>query len=144
MKVISNRRARFDYEILETVEAGLRLTGPEVKSCRAGQVQFAGAYVTFQRGEPAISSLMIGPYPYANNEHYEPKRTRPLLLKKNEIERLQSLGQERGVTIIPMEMKAGKYIKLVLGIGRGRKKADRREVLKKRDQDRALRSGREI
>lgn len=144
MKVVSNRRARFDYEILETVEAGLRLTGPEVKSCRAGQVQFAGAYVTFQRGEPAIFSLMIGPYQYANNEQYEPKRTRPLLLKKGEIEHLQSVSQERGVTIIPLEMKAGKYIKLVLGVGRGRKKADRREVIKKRDQDRNLRAGREV
>lgn len=143
MKVVSNRRARFDYEITETVEAGLRLTGPEVKSCRAGQVQFSGAYVTWHGNEPAISSLMIGPYQYANNADYEPKRRRPLLLHKQESARLQALSMEKGVTIVPIELKAGKYIKLVLGVGRGRKKADRREVIKKRDQDRALRAGRE-
>ncbi len=142
MKVFGNRRARFDYEITETVEAGLRLTGPEVKSCRLGQVQFAGAYVTFTRGEASIAHLMIGPYQFAKNDDYEPKRQRLLLLHKQESERLQSLASEKGVTIVPIELRAGKYIKLVLGVGRGRKKADRREVIKKRDQDRALRSGR--
>ncbi len=144
MKTVNNRRARFDYEILETVEAGLRLTGPEVKSCRAGQVQFAGAYVVFPGGQPEIAQLMIAPYKYADTTDYDPKRRRPLLLHKREVERLQSLSQEKGVTIIPLELKVGRYIKLVLGVAKGRKKADRRQVIRARDESRRLREGREI
>ncbi len=140
--VAQNRRARFDFEILETLEVGIKLTGPEVKSCRNGHVNLAGAYVSFLGGNATIKHLTISPYQQAApSERPDPERERPLLLKKNEIERLQAMSAEKGIAIIPLEVHAAKYIKLLLGIGRGRKTIDKRQRIKERDTERNMRKG---
>ncbi|MBI3332064.1 SsrA-binding protein SmpB [Candidatus Peregrinibacteria bacterium] len=146
MKVVADhRRARFDYEIRETVEAGLILSGQEVKACRAGQVNLAGAYVTFLQGNPILKKMKISPYKFASGlDDYDPERDRPLLLKQHERKKLQNAVEEKGVTVIPLEVRAGKYIKVLLGLGRGRKKFDKRQKIKERETGRRLREGREI
>lgn len=143
MKVVAqNRRARFDLEITDTIEAGMMLTGQEVKSCRAGQASLAAAYVSFHGGKPLLKNAKIPPYRFASGlDSYDPDRDRPLLISKRESEKLASLTQERGVTVVPLEMRAGKYIKLLLGIGKGRKRIDKRERIKEKDMERKMRKG---
>lgn len=143
--IAKNRRARFDYEILETLEAGLMLTGQEVKSCRAGSVDLRGAYVSFAGEKPLIKKMKISQYKFASGlEGYDPGQDRPLLLKKSEAEKLQTYTQQQGITVIPLEVKAGKFIKLLLGIARGRKTIDKRQHIKERDVQRKLRQGKEV
>jgi SsrA-binding protein len=143
--VATNRRARFDYEILETLEAGMILTGSEAKSCRAGHIDLRGAYVSFHHGIPTLKQSTIAPYPYANDrESYLPGRDRALLLKKTELEKLKTLSDQKGVTIIPLEVTAGKFIKLKLAIARGRKTIDKRSVIKEREMSKKLRKGEEL
>lgn len=138
--VAANRKARFDYEILETIEAGIILTGPEVKSCREGHVNMNGAYVSFLGGGPVLKHVSISKYSHAANvADYDPLRDRPLLLKQSDIDRLASVVAEKGVTLVPLEVKAGRYIKVVLGLGRGRKRFDKRQKIKERDVSRQLR-----
>ncbi len=143
MKVVAqNRRARYDYEIIDTVEAGIMLTGQEAKSCRQGNANLAGAYVSFASGKAVLKNASIAPYAYAGPlPEYDLHRDRPLLLKKAEAAKLDSLLAEKGVSLVPLEIKAGKYIKVLLGLGRGRKRLDKRENIKKRDIDRQLRRG---
>lgn len=145
-KVVSqNRRARFDYEILETLEAGIILTGQEVKSVRQGNAKLLGAYVSFLGGRPILKNASIPPYAFASQiGDYDPGRDRPLLLTKREQEKLQALTAEKGVTIVPLEIRAAKFIKILLGVARGRKKADKRARIKERDTQRRLREGREV
>ncbi len=145
MKVVAeNRRARFDYEITDTVEAGMVLTGQEVKSCRLGQISLAGSYVSFFGGKPMLKQAKISLYAYAGkSDAYEPGHDRLLLLKKSEMERLQSAEQQKGVTIIPLEVRAGKFIKIVLGLAKGRKRHDKRQRIKEREVGRRLKMGRE-
>jgi len=143
--VAQNRRARFDYELLETLEAGIVLTGQEVKSCRMGQVSLAGAYISFHGSDPVLKGAMITKYPYASpTEPYEPKRDRRLLLKKNEAERLRQYAQEKGISVVPLDMRAGRFVKLTIGVGRGRKKLDKRRVIREKEVTRALKRGKEI
>lgn len=146
MKVVAdNRRARFDYAISDTLEAGVMLTGQEVKACRAGQVNLAGAYVTFLRDRPVLKKIKISPYKFASGlDDYDPERDRPLLLKKSEQRKLQSAVEEKGVTVIPLEVRAGKFIKVLIGLGRGRKKYDKRQKIKERETGRRMREGREV
>ncbi len=146
MKVVAqNRRARFDYEILETVEAGIVLTGQEVKSCRAGHVNLSGAYVSFLGGRPTLKKAKIQKYRYAGDiGAYDPERDRPLLLKKREADRLLGKAQEKGITVLPLEVRASHHIKVLLGLGRGRKKHDKRERIKERDLQRRLKRGEEM
>lgn len=141
--VAQNRRARFDYQIVETVEAGIQLTGPEVKSCRAGHINLAGAYVTFLGGAPVLRKAKISPYSKSSEEHVE-MRDRPLLLRSPEIERLIRSSEQEGMTVVPLEVKAGKFIKVILGLAKGRKKADKRQVIRERETKRRVREGREI
>ncbi|KKW39770.1 MAG: SsrA-binding protein, partial [Candidatus Peribacteria bacterium GW2011_GWC2_54_8] len=102
--VAQNRRARYDYEILDTVEAGLMLTGQEVKSCRNGNANLAGSYVSFLHGKPVLKGMKIAAYQFASGlESYDPGRDRPLLLSKADVQRLQSASDEKGITIIPLE-----------------------------------------
>lgn len=138
--VAKNQRARFDYDIRETLNAGIVLTGAEVKSVKTGSVELAGSYVTVTPKGAQLINCHIGPYRFAPREAYEPRRTRTLLLSKTEIAQL--LGKEKGLTIVPLEVFTTKrgLVKLALGIGRGRKKADKREYLKKREADREARS----
>ncbi len=143
--VASNRRARFEYEILETIEAGLVLTGPEVKSCRLGHIDLSGAYVSFLHDKPSLKQCKISPYPFASAaENLMPGRDKALLLKQTEAEKLQTMSDQKGISIIPLEVRAGKYIKVLLGIGRGRKTIDKRKVIKERDIKKRLQKGLEI
>lgn len=142
--VAANRRARFDYEITDTVLAGIMLSGQEAKSCRMGHVDLSGSYVSFHGGKPIIKHLKISPYKFASQlDGYDPGRDRPLLLTNGEIEKLQVASEQKGITIIPLEVQAGKFIKILIGLGRGRKTIDKRKKIKERDIERRLRSGRE-
>lgn len=142
--VAQNRRARFDYEVTDTVEAGIVLTGQEVKSCRLGQVNLAGAYVSFFGGAPVLKQAKISQYKFATAEGYEPGHDRKLLIKKKEAERLEALLTEKGVTIVPLEVHAGKFIKVLLGIAKGRKRLDKRQRIKEREMGRRMREGRDV
>ena len=141
--VAQNRRARFDFEILETVEAGLMLTGPEVKSCRMGHVHLAGAYVSFRDGKPFLKNATVSKYPFAANIAHEEHRERPLLLKASEIRKMQAATEEKGIAVVPLEIHVGRFVKVLLGIGRGRKKTDKRQRIKEREVERKLKSGQE-
>ena len=134
-----NRRARFDYDIKETYVAGLVLSGPEVKSVKQGNVSLAGAYVTVNAGEVNLINCHIGPYKYAAQEKYNPTQSRRLLLKKSEINQL--LGKEKGLTIIPLEIFLGNrgLLKINVGMGKARKKSDKREYIKTRDDKKEIR-----
>lgn len=145
MKVVAqNRRARFDYEILETVEAGIMLTGPEAKSCRSGHVNLAGAYVSFHGGSARLKNSKISAYPFSKGAPHEEMRERALLLSAHELGKLQKALQEKGMSLVPLEVRAGKHIKVLLGLGRGRKRIDKRQRIKEREIGRKLREGREI
>ncbi len=145
MKVIQNKRARFDYEILETIEAGLMLTGQEVKACRDGHVDMNGSYVSFSSGKPVIKNLKITKYRFASGlDGYEPGHDRALLLNRKEIEKLSGATNEKGISIIPLEVRTGRYVKLLIGLGKGRKNIDKRRVIKERDVQKRLKQGREI
>lgn len=144
--VASNRRARFDYEITDTVVAGIVLTGQEAKSCRAGHVDLSGAYVSFYGGKPVIKHLKISPYAYAASqlEGYDPGHDRTLLLGKVESQKLQEASEQKGVAIIPLEVQAGTFIKVLIGLGRGRKTVDKRRAIKERDVKKRLKRGDEV
>ena len=143
-RITTNRRARFAYEILDTVEAGIELRGPEVKSLRAGQANLTDGFAFVRGGEMFLRGVHISPYAQANRENCEPDRERKLLLHRQEIERLAGKVAERGFTLVPLSLywKAGRA-KVELGLARGRKTVDRREVVKEREHqremDRALR-----
>lgn len=145
MKVVAqNKRARFDYEITETVEAGLMLTGQEVKSCRLGQINLMGSYVSFFSGKAVLKQAKISPYTYAGPmPDYDPGHDRPLLLKKSDIEKLEAQQHIKGISILPLEVRAGRYIKLLIGIGKGRRRVDKRQKIKEREMGRRVREGRE-
>lgn len=145
MKVVAqNRRARFDYEITDTVEAGLVLSGQEVKSCRLGQVNLSGSYVSFFGGKATLKQAKISPYKYAGPmPDYDPGHERMLLLKKTDLLKLEAKQNEKGVSIIPLEVRAGRFIKVLIGIGAGRKKIDKRQKIKERETSRRVREGRE-
>ena len=146
MKVVAgNRKARFDYEILDTVEAGIILTGQEAKSCRMGHVNLAGSYVSFLGGKPVLKNAKISPYKQASGlEGYDPGHDRQLLLGKAEARKLEAVVAEKGMALIPLEVRAGKFIKVLIGTGRGRKRADKRQHIKEREVGRKLREGREV
>lgn len=145
MKVVAqNRRARFDYEITDTVEAGLVLSGQEVKSCRLGQVNLSGGYVSFFGGKATLKQAKISPYKYAGPmPDYDPGHERMLLLKKTDLLKLEAKQNEKGVSIIPLEVRAGRFIKVLIGIGTGRKRVDKRQKTKERETSRRVREGRE-
>jgi SsrA-binding protein len=137
-QVATNRRARRNYEILETVEAGLVLRGSEVKSLRLGQVQLGDAYVRIEGGEAWLVSLHIAAYEHAQDHTgHEPERRRKLLLHRAEIDRLRALVDEQRLTLVPLSIyfKDGKA-KVEVALARGRKTYDKRELLAKRDAER--------
>ena len=135
-----NKKARFDYEIMETYEAGLALSGQEVKSARDGQMSLKGAFVTFHNGEANIIGSHVSKYkPAGPLPTYDPDRTRRLLLRKKEILYLQGKAQEQGLTIVPLKVYTkNRFIKVEVAVARGRHKYDKREVLKKKDLDREI------
>lgn len=139
MQLASNNKARYDYDIKDTFDAGLVLEGREVKAAKSGNISLSGSYVTVNPGGAFLVNCHIGPYKYAPNEGYDPTHTRKVLLKKQEISSL--LGKEKGLTIVPIEIYATKrgLIKLKLGLGKARKKVDKREYIKKKDIEKEIR-----
>jgi SsrA-binding protein len=136
--LIHNRKAGFNYEILERFEAGLELLGPEVKSLRAGQGSLDGAYIIVRGAEVFLIGMNIPPYQVNNQKNYEPARNRKLLLTKPEIQRLSEI--ERGLTIVPISVyNKGHRIKIEIASVRGKKQFDKRETIKKRDVERQIR-----
>ncbi len=135
---ITNRKARFQYEILETFEAGLQLKGSEVKSVRAGQVSLAEAYCKFEENELYLVSCRIAPYSSAGtHEELSPIRPRKLLLRRTELRRLLGRVTTRGLTIVPLRVyNKGRLMKLEIGLARGKKAADKRQAIKERDLQR--------
>ena len=137
-KVIAeNRKARHDYEILETLEAGMVLRGTEVKSLRAGHVVIGDAYAIVRGNEMFLISCAIQPYSHGSVHNHETGRTRKLLAHKQEIERFGSKVQEKGLTIVVLKIyfKDGRA-KALLGLGKGKKEYDRRDDIKSREADR--------
>lgn len=143
MVITTNKKAYFDYEILETYEAGIILTGPEVKSVKRGQINLTGGYVTIDKeGNPWLININIAPYPPAwqVQQNYNPTQSRKLLLKKKEINSLIGKSRMRGLTIVPLKcILKGGLIKIEIGLCRGKKKWDKREEIKKREIERKIR-----
>ncbi|TMK44738.1 MAG: SsrA-binding protein SmpB [Actinobacteria bacterium] len=142
--VASNPKARHDYEILETMEAGMVLTGSEVKSLRGGSASMRESFAIIRDGEPLLIGMHIGPYAQAGYAGHEPTRTRKLLLHKDEIQRLVGKTKERGLTLVPLKVYFSHGLaKMELGLAKGKKTYDRRESLKEKDAqmqiDRAMR-----
>lgn len=134
--VARNRKARHEYEIMDTFEAGLVLKGPEAKSLREGKVGFQDAYARVQGGEVWLHRLHISPYEQANRYNEDPLRPRKLLLHRHEIRRLVGKVEEKGLTLIPLDIYFRKgYAKVTLAVARGRKTYDKREKLKRKTQE---------
>lgn len=138
--VARNRKARHEYEVLETFEAGIELKGPEVKSLRASGVSFQDAFARVDQGEVWLHSLHISPYEQANRFNHDPTRPRRLLLSRQEIRQLHAKTEEKGLTLVPLDIYFVRgYAKLTLAVARGKKLHDKRETLKRRQQDREAR-----
>jgi len=136
-----NKRALFDYVILEKFEAGLVLFGHEVKSVRDKRMSLLGAYVTISRGSAWLINSHIPLYPKAGPKpDYDPDRSRRLLLHKRELDRLAGKMEQKGLTLVPISVYTkGSQIKIEFGLGRGKKQFEKRETIKKRDIDREIR-----
>lgn len=137
--VASNRRARHDYDILESYEAGLVLRGTEVKSLRASQITFKDSYAEIRNNEAWLVGCHITPYSHGTDANHDPERPRKLLLHRREINRLMGKVAERGLTIVPLRLyfKQGRA-KLELGLARGKKLHDKRQSIRERDARREL------
>ncbi len=139
MKILaSNKRAKFDYDLSETIVAGVVLSGPEVKSAKAGHVSLKGSFVSINRGELYLLNTHISPYQPAQDANYEPTRSRKLLVHGQQLKRLIGLKQS-GLSLVPtaVGLEHG-LVKVEFGIGRGRKRQDKRAVIKKREADRDI------
>jgi SsrA-binding protein len=141
MSLVEHKKARLEYEILEQFEAGIELLGSEVKSLRMKHGKLEGAHVIVRGGEAYIVGMNIPPYQPANMwPDYDPARSRKLLLTKKELLHLAEQESQKGLTIVPLSVyNKGRKLKIGIGIARGRKKYDKRAVLKKRDTDRDIR-----
>ena len=138
--IATNRKAFFNYEILEKAEAGLRLLGSEVKSIREGGFNFRDAYVEFKGGELFLVGARIGPYSHGNRQNHAEDRVRKLLLHKREILKLGGRATEKGLTIMPLRAYfKGSRVKLEIGLARGKHAHDKRESIKRRDIERETR-----
>ena len=130
-----NKKAFFEYEILETIEAGLVLSGHEVKAVRAGQINLTGSFIAFHHEAGWLTNAHISKYKYSGTiDNYDPEQSRKLLLNAKEIAYLQGKSQEKGLTIVPLSVYTkGRHIKVELGIGRGKKLHDKKRTKKERD-----------
>ena len=137
--VALNKKARHLYELSEFTEAGIVLTGPEVKSIRAGKVNFIDSYVDFRQGEAWLVSLHIAPYANAGSMSQEPDRARKLLLHQGQISKFAELVAQQGLTVVPVSLyfKRGK-VKVEIALGKGKKLHDHRETLKRRAAERDM------
>ena len=139
--IATNRKAFFNFEILERAEAGVALVGTEVKSIREGGFNFSDAYVNFKNGELFLEGCRIGPYSHGNMMNHAEGRTRKLLLHKREILKLGGKATERGYTIVPLRAYFNEKgrVKLEIGVARGKRSHDKREAIKRRELDRETR-----
>jgi len=136
---ISNRKARHEYFILEALEAGIVLTGTEVKSLRKGNANLQDSYAELRSGEVWLEGMHISPYEQGNINNHDPRRKRKLLLQRKQIRKLIGGMKEKGLTLIPMSVYfKGPYAKVELALARGKKSFDKREAIAKRDADRDI------
>jgi SsrA-binding protein len=135
--IASNKKALHDYFVVQKLEAGIALTGTEVKSLRAGAVNLKDSYVLFKDGEAFLFGTHISPYSHGNIENHDPERTRKLLLHRREIEKLHAQVAEKGLTVVPLRLyfKGGK-VKVEIAVVRGKKQYDKRETERTREADR--------
>jgi SsrA-binding protein len=139
VSIAKNPRARHDYAILDTYEAGLVLTGSEVKSLRDGKANLSDAYGIVRNGELFLLNLHISPYERASYNNHEPTRTRKLLLHKREIRRLIGAVERQGLTLVPLELYFKRGVaKVAMALGKGKKLHDKRDAEKQRDADREI------
>ncbi len=139
LSVARNPKAAHDYHVLETWEAGLVLTGTEVKSLRGGKASIKEGFARVANGEVFLEGVNITPYEQGNRYNHDPVRTRKLLLHRREIERLVGAVEQKGLTLVPLELYFSHGVaKVTLALGRGKKAHDRREDLKKRDAEREM------
>jgi len=139
--VTDNRKARYLYEILDTYEAGIELKGTEVKSIRAGRVNLQDGYALLRGGEAWLINVHISPYENTGTFfNHDPRRTRKLLLHRREINKLIGQVEQKGLTLVPLKLylKRGK-VKVLIGLGRGKKLHDKRETVRRRDDERSMR-----
>ncbi len=137
--IVVNRQARYNFEIIETIEAGISLVGTEVKSIREGKANIKESYADIRDGEVFLVGAHISPYTQGNINNHEPLRERKLLLHAREIRKLTGKVAEKGLTLVPLRLYLkGRRIKLELGLGRGKKLRDKRETIKQRDQEREI------
>jgi len=136
MRII-NRRARYDYQLFEKIEAGIVLTGPEVKSVKQSKMSLEEAFVRIKDGEAFLYNAHIHPYEFADNRNYDSRRTRKLLLHKKELVALSSKIQQKNLTLVPVSCytRQGK-IKLQIALARGKKRFEKKEAIKRRDLER--------
>ena len=137
---LSHKRAKFDFEILDTYEAGLVLLGTEVKSIRKGHGKLEGGHVVVRGGEAFLVGVSIPPFQQANMpKTYDPERPRKLLLTKKELAEMEQKSDKQGLTLVPIKLyNKGRNLKLEVALARGKKKVDKREVIKKRDVKRDI------
>jgi SsrA-binding protein len=137
--IVSNRKARYDYQILEVLEAGIVLKGTEVKSLRKRNANLQDSYAIIKNGELWLLGLHINPYEQGNINNHDPVRTRKLLIQKKEMRKLFSKVSEQGLSLVPLSMYfKGPYAKVELAVARGKKSYDKREATAKRDAQRAI------
>src|ERR1035437_3901549 len=139
--LIDNRKAHFNYEVLDKYEAGIELFGFEVKSIKGGRAILAGAFGIVRGGEVYLMNMQIPPYQMGNTPlSYDPLRTRKLLLSKKQIKELADIDKKNGLTLVPLSLYSkGRLIKVELAVVKGKKNYDKRETIKKRDVDREIR-----
>lgn len=139
MVEINNRKAKFDYEIVDTIEAGIVLTGTEVKSIRNGNAQLKDSYAIIRNGEAYLLNMHISEYKEGNIFNHEETRTRKLLLHRKEILKLNDKIRLEGYTLVPLKLHfKGNHAKILIGVAKGKKLYDKRETIKKRDTEREI------
>lgn len=137
--IAQNKKARHDYIVLQTFEAGLVLTGTEIKSIRNGRINLKDGFVRLTKGEAFLFNVHISPYDQGNLFNHDPLRSRKLLLHRKQIDKLYGESKNKGITIIPLKVyiKDG-YAKVLIGLAKGKKEYDKRETLKRKDQERQI------
>lgn len=137
--ICDNRRARFEYELFDVHQAGIELSGTEVKSMRAGKANLQDSFARVEEGQLWLYNLHISPYEYGNRFNHEPGRRRKLLMHAQEITRIKSSLEEKGLTLIPLKLYFKRnWVKVDLALARGRRIYDKREAIRKRESDRGL------
>lgn len=137
--IAQNRKARHDYDILETIEAGIVLKGTEIKSIRRGQISLQDGFAGFRDDELWLYNVHIPHFTEGNQFNHDPLRTRKLLMKKKELSRLLGLSQQAGHTLVPLKVYIKNGVaKVLIGLGRGKKQYDKRESIKRQDQERDI------